>query len=296
MIIEYEHFKEHLNAKLFENSYSKLLEKLTDNPDRYIGLFRPTKPKTKLIQNITQSHEIRFGDALELLFEKYFEALGLTILPKKIISENRKEYNIDQLFEKDEKIYLIEQKVRDDHDSTKKAGQFNNFESKYHEVSQKYPNKTIIPIMWFIDKSLRKNRNFYLQEIEKMRDDYACDAFLFYGEELFKEKEGIQDFDIKIWEEVLQHLTQWKESLPDMPEINFDLNATKVFQEIKDLSPSVFRTLLNNEEIVKQIFPIIFPTGETLNLLADYFDNKETQIYKTLSNRIRKLPPQLSIS
>lgn len=46
--------------------------------------FDYNKPKTKLIQNITQSHEIRFGDALKFLFEKYFEAKGFYPLSKKI--------------------------------------------------------------------------------------------------------------------------------------------------------------------------------------------------------------------
>ncbi|MBQ6682598.1 MAG: hypothetical protein IJM74_00640, partial [Bacteroidales bacterium] len=76
MILEYDFFKSQLNSKLFEDSYSDLLRKIAENPERYIGLFRPTKPKTKLIQNITQSHEIRFGDALEYIFERYFEACG----------------------------------------------------------------------------------------------------------------------------------------------------------------------------------------------------------------------------
>lgn len=104
MILEYEKFKEILNKKLFEDSYSDLLRKIAENPDRYIGIFRPTKPKTKLIQNITQSHEIRFGDALESLFEKYFEKQGFTILPKRFRNKEDKEYSIDQLFIKENTI------------------------------------------------------------------------------------------------------------------------------------------------------------------------------------------------
>lgn len=65
MILEYNYFADKLNNRLFEGSSADLLDKIVKNPDRYIGLFRPTKPKTKLIQNITQSHEIKFGDALE---------------------------------------------------------------------------------------------------------------------------------------------------------------------------------------------------------------------------------------
>ncbi|MDO5760742.1 MAG: restriction endonuclease, partial [Bacteroidota bacterium] len=129
MILDYEYFKQCLNERLFQNSYSDLIRKIAENPERYVGLFRPTKAKTKLIQNITQSHEIRFGDALEFIFEKYFESTGFELRNKRILF-NEKELNIDLLFSKENSLYMIEQKVRDDHDSTKKVGQFNNFENK----------------------------------------------------------------------------------------------------------------------------------------------------------------------
>jgi len=102
MILEYEYFKNSFNNKLFEDSYSDLLRKIADNPERYIGLFRPTKPKTKLIQNITQSHEIRFGDALEFIFEQYFAASGFHIHEKRFHTDDGIELSIDQLFSKKE--------------------------------------------------------------------------------------------------------------------------------------------------------------------------------------------------
>lgn len=289
MILEYEYFKNLLNRKLFENSYSDLFRKIAENPDRYVGIFRPTKPKTKLIQNITQSHEIRFGDALEFLFEKYFEAKGFTLYPKRFRNNENREYSIDQLFGKENTLFMIEQKVRDDHDSTKKVGQFNNFENKYYELTQQYPDHTIIPIMWFIDNSLRKNRRYYQSEMEKMADDYGCQNYLFYGDEIFAENGGIQDFSIDIWTEVLEYLQIWKNTLPDMPEVNFDLNANQVFEEIKDLQPNIFRRIFGNQEVVEQIFPIIFPTGETLHLLKDYFHTKEVRVYENLAEDIEKI-------
>lgn len=139
MILEYDKFVNKLNNILFEGSSADLLTKISDTPDRYIGIFRPTKPKTKLMQNITQSHEIKFGEALESIFEDYFRTLGFEMLEKKlsgIETKDNKDYNIDQLIRKEDTIYLIEQKVRDDHDSTKKVGQFSNFEAKYFEISK----------------------------------------------------------------------------------------------------------------------------------------------------------------
>lgn len=280
MILEYEYFKDSLNEKLFEESYSDLLRKIAENPERYIGLFRPTKPKTKLIQNITQSHEIRFGDALEFIFEQYFKACGFTMHVKRFHTEEDTELSIDQLFSRGRILYMIEQKVRDDHDSTKKVGQFDNFENKYFALTQRYPNNEIIPIMWFIDDSLVKNRNYYLTRMASMAHDYDCSPQLYYGGKMFQE---IDDFDREIWEETLVYLERWKETLPDMPEINFDLNAETVFQEIKDLPPVIYRKLLNNNEIIKQIFPIIFPEGKVLDLLSRYFYSLKMPIYKTLS-------------
>jgi len=178
---------------------------------------------------------------------------------------------------------MIEQKVRDDHDSTKKVGQFDNFENKYFALTQRYNNYEIIPIMWFIDDSLVKNRKYYLERMQSMARDYECNPMLYYGDCMFSE---IPDFDFEIWEEMIIHLERWKETLPDMPEINFDSNPKAVFEEIKDLSPMFYRKLFNNDEIIRQIFPIIFPDGKVLSLLCNYFLSKKEPIYKNLAEMI----------
>ena len=79
MIMAYEQFKGILNKEIFEESKSTLMEKISKNPMRYIGLFRPTKPKAKILQNLLQSHEIRFGNAFEILIEEYLKKLDYEI-------------------------------------------------------------------------------------------------------------------------------------------------------------------------------------------------------------------------
>ena len=71
-----------------------------------------------------------------------------------------------------------------------------------------------------------------------------------------------------------------------MPEINFDNNAEVVFEEVKDLPPIIYRKLLNNLEVRRQIFPIIFPNNTVLGMLCDYFFSKSEQIYQTLAELI----------
>lgn len=291
MILEYEEFAQKLNNKLFAGSYKKLLETIVDKPDRYLGIYRPSKPKTKIIQNITQSHEIKFGDALEDIFEEYFEKLGFELLPQILKKEEttiNKRLDIDQLIKKGSKIYLIEQKIRDDHDSTKKEGQFENFKKKYKEISIKYPNCEVIPIMWFIDASLQKNKGYYEPEMEKMTEKYGCLPRLCYGEELFERAEdSVTDISIEMWNEVNEYLTRWQETLPDMYEIDFDAEAEEVFEEIKNMSPDLYQKLFDNEGIVEQILPILFTTGEVLKKLREYFrENNYDELYEKVNRYI----------
>ena len=224
--MEYKLFKNILNKQVFESSKRDLLEKIADYPERYIGLFRPTKPKAKILQNLLQSNEIRFGDALEILFEKYFEQLGFTSLPKKIKLEEE-DLNLDQLFKDSKYIYFIEQKIRDDHDSTKKRGQFANFEKKITALIQEYDEAKLKCFTYFIDPDLSKNKKYYKEEIAKVQSDYKIFAKLCYGRELWDEVNHPE-----IWSELLKYLERWKKEIPDMPSINFDEDALSTFEEI----------------------------------------------------------------
>lgn len=123
--------------------------------------------------------------------------------------------------------------------------------------------------------------------MNRMADDYECTCHLFYGDRLFGANNGgIEELDIAMWNEVIEYLEFWKNTLPDMPEVNFDLRAQEVFEEIKDLPPVVYRKLLNNNNIVEQIFPIIFPEHTVLHLLSEFFGTKCSPVYSSLKNKI----------
>jgi len=245
--MEYNIFCGILNKQIFESSKRDLLEKISNYPDRYIGLFRPTKPKAKILQNLLQSNEIRFGDALELLFEKYFEQLGFNILEKRI-GDGKEYLDLDQIFKSGKYIYFIEQKVRDDHDSTKKRGQIGNFEKKINALLKLYKEKELKCYTYFIDPGLVKNKKYYLQELVKIQSDYNVFTKLCYGKDFWDEIEHPE-----IWNELLKYLERWKKEIPDMPSINFDEDAKNTFEEIKDIEVSVYRKLFNNNEICKEI-------------------------------------------
>jgi Holliday junction resolvase-like predicted endonuclease len=245
-------------------------------------LFRPTKPKAKLLQNLLQSHEIRFGDAFEKAIEQYLYLHGCELLPKRYQLDNGDFISIDQCFRYKRTVYFIEQKVRDDHDSTKKRGQIQNFEKKLNLLLSRYAENELVGIFYFIDPELTKNKRFYIDELAKMTQDYNVETHIFYGEPLFDYLKMTT-----VWQEILGYLAKWKKQIPDLPEINFDLEADTTFEEIKDLKPIVYRKLFANEQIFKEIILTLFPEYRTLKMLLTHFEQQTGTIYKTLAQQLK---------
>lgn len=280
-MISYQEFTKILNKHIFSEQKRDLLITISENPERFVGLFRPTKPLGKILQHVLQSNEIKFGDAIEELLEVIIKKLNYKILDKNIKYNDEIVLKIDQYFEKDNVFYFIEQKIRDDHDSSKKRGQIKNFEEKL-EFLYKTHRGNIVGILYFLDPSLEKNKNYYLEEIERLKNFYKVNIYLFYGKELFNFL-NISEF----WDEMLKWLKNWKNTLPDLPEVNFDKEPKKSFNEIKDLEIRYWRKLLENEQIWKEgIGKIIFPKGYTLNLLKNYFNKQSLNIYREITNKI----------
>lgn len=272
-----------LNKHIFEGERKELLRRIADNPERFIGLFRPTKPAAKILQHILQSHEIRMGDALEEIIEKILKDLNFKILTKSIKNEKGEDLSLDQYFTDGKFFYFIEQKVRDDHDSTKKRGQISNFETKLEILHKKHGTK-LIGIMYFIDPDLSKNRNYYLQELKRLAKFYGVNLNLFYGKELFLYLE-----EPDIWDNIINWLKQWKESLPDLPEINLDAKAKESFDEIKDLELRYWRKLMEDDLLWEEgIMKAIFKDGTTLRFLLDYFKKQKDIPFKHITNEISK--------
>jgi len=84
--MNYEKFVEILNRHIFMEGKRALVKNLADHPERFIGLFRPTRPRGKILQHILQSHEIKFGDALEEIMSEFLRDWGYDVLPKIIFT------------------------------------------------------------------------------------------------------------------------------------------------------------------------------------------------------------------
>ena len=253
--MEYNDFVEVFNRRIFANSYSKLLTSLANNPDRFVGIFRSSKPLHKLNQNLSQSREIRFGDAFEEVIELYLSNNGFSIKDKNL-TFNGKKLKVDQYFEINNHVYFAEQKIRDDHDSTKKTGQMDNFLKKERAITHQNPHKTCKGYFYFIDPSLKKNKDYYSGRLE---EESIMASELHYGSEFF-DSIGMSNE----WEEIISYLTVWRQNLPNDINLNLD-SAQEVFDEVKELKPGIWKKLFGNTKIVEEIFPIIFPNGILLN-------------------------------
>jgi len=281
--MNYEKFCAILNKHIFENEKKELLQRIADKPERFIGLFRPTKPGAKILQHLLQSHEIRMGDALEELIDEFLREFGFTPLEKNIIGKNGEPLTLDQHFAKGKVIYFVEQKVRDDHDSTKKRGQVANFEAKLEVLYDRYKDN-LVAIIYFIDPDLIKNKNYYIQEIQRLSSFYGIKIHLFYGKELFEFLEHSE-----IWDQILLWLKKWKDSLPEIPDINFDRNPRESFEEIKDLDLRYWRKLLENEKLWdEEIIKAIFKEGKVLKLILEFFNSQDTTPYKNLADLLNQ--------
>lgn len=276
--MNYERFCAILNKHIFEEEKKELLQKIAQRPERFLGLFRPTKPGAKILQHLLQSHEIRLGDAIEELIEKIIEDIGFKTLDKNIVSVTGESLSLDQYFTDGKIHYFIEQKVRDDHDSTKKRGQVSNFETKIEMLHKKHKDN-LVGIMYFIDPDLSKNKRYYLEELKKLADFYGIRIYLFYGKELF---DYLNHSDI--WDNLLLWLKKWKDGLPELPEIDFDRAPEENFEEIKDLEVSNYRKILENEKLWEEgLIRAMFRKGATLRILLDFFKAQHSVPYGRLA-------------
>ena len=271
-------FEEILNQHIFNpEEKATLLRKIAQNPDRYIGIFRSTAPRLKLFQNLLQSREIRFGDGMEEVISELLAEKGFIHQPKRLPTSADEEKSCDQYFFSPNilKYYLVEQKVRDDHDSSKKKGQFKNFEDKIVYLKSIH-GSTLIGVMYFIDPSLKKNRHYYEAELSKLSSELDVPLYLFYDGELFDFLE-IPD----VWQFLKLALPKWQQSVPVNIEFDYDNDLEESWRVIQTVEIGVWYKLIMNDALWEgQIVQALFSKGAVLKLLLNTFNEQGTSVVK----------------
>lgn len=273
MILTYDYFVKKLNEKIKSDAdfYYELLVNVIDNPHRYTGIFRLSNAKTKLVQNVTQSREIKFGDFMEDIVTMYIDKMGYTNLNKSIgTDEEGNALSADQVFINGDTVYLIEQKIRDDHDSTKKRGQYDNFRKKYTLLEKKYPDKKVNASMWFIDGSLVKNKKYYIAESQKENSPRRV-LNVFYGEALFS-----QLFDRpNVWEELTSYLQKNKlernNEILTIPDFDTSDEMLVALKRLKKENAGKYRKLISDKPEYIQLRTELFTNNINLNRVKEEF-------------------------
>lgn len=254
-----------MDYKKYELIFSKYLsvdtntfvKKILDNDfNRITTPFQPMGFKEKLQQNYYTSLPIEYGNALEEIFKEYLIEKGAIFLPRNYVSGK----DCDQIFEYNGITVLIEQKIRDDHDSSKKRGQVDNYNYKKQSILNK--NDKLYSCCWFIDDSFKKNKNYYLTELPNE---------LFYGEEIEKflfqvfgdnRCEGFYNFLLKVCNDFRNNFN------------GLDFNNLKI--DYTEFTAAELLRLFKNEDAIK----IFFDKKIDYNNIITYVSNLRNSTQK----------------
>lgn len=177
--------------------------------------------------------------------------------------------------------YLIEQKVRDDHDSSKKRGQIDNFRAKLEFLKRRHES-ALTGIMYFIDPSLTKNKNHYMYELTSLSNTLDIPLYLFYNGELF-EHLG----DRTVWDTLSNALIIWRDTVPQEINLDCDIDFATSLRELRVLEAVVWYKLALNDALWENgVVQCIFPTGTILEQLSHEFEQRSTEQFKMSRSKV----------
>lgn len=255
--MNYEKFKEIADKNMPSgvNLYLSVIENIFKTPARFVSQFSITPSKFAVVRNIEASRVIRLGNIIEDTLTVMLEEVGFINLPKSIAPD----LMCDQHFRDSEgNTYLIEQKVRDDHDSTKKRGQIENFKKKVTCLQQK--NVNVQSAIWFSDPAFKKNRKYYAEEISSINN-----AHLYYGEDMFcSEFIGHPE----IYKQVIEYLAKYRSNQQNVDKIADELDTSdEAARAIAKMcgynKKSIIRKMTN--ERYQLLLNELFPTRKSFN-------------------------------
>jgi hypothetical protein len=287
--LNYEQFVATLNHHIFQSEREKLLRKLVNEPERFLGLFRPSKPKGKLFQHLLQAREIGFGDALEEIVARWLEHYGYQRLGNRIrVNGETMECDHYALSPNQDFVLLVEQKVRDDHDSSKARGQWrNNFAPKVRALCYKHDGK-LIAVTYFVDPTFRKNYNLYEREARQLRQELGLPSIhVWYGRELFENLPFANPDD---WDKMLVWLERWRMDLPDLPDVNWETpEAIADLQRIARHSPSLWRRFAEQESLWQEGYvDVLFPSRSGLHAILKVLEQSERQSFRRAAEALKR--------
>lgn len=197
-------------------------------------------------------------------------------------------YKCDQLFEDDNYIYLIEQKIRDDHDTSKRGGQVENFIQKIAALEEKciQKNKKLKAYMWFVDDNFKKNKSFYAEKLSHIGNENTEEVSLYYGRTIVDYILGNQE----IWDNFVTSFIATKTAYTSdisgaINEYDFDNDPDGfVFNNLKKKQPKTLIELFYSNDYA-EVRQSLFSNNLMMNKIKEYFIAHLTPARRTFINR-----------
>lgn len=304
-VFTYDRFAQILNEYLEREALLSLIKSMVEHPERFTGPFRPSTQVEKLLQHILQSKEILFGDAVEEVFAAILQASGYE-RQEGTLQKGKKKLECDLLFKTPDRVrlLLVEQKLRDDHDSTKRRGQIDNFREKVDLVEQTY-GCTMHAIMHFVDPAFRKNKVFYSDELRKINETQRVRVHStpLYGAELFDYMEREVGHPAAVaWQDLESWLRCWKHSRTDVlgDMLNWDSETSTARLRNAALEhPALFARLASQKSKGRQLLweegwlHTLSPTGKGLRVVAEALSQSAESRLRRAGESLRRMVEQL---
>lgn len=280
-----------MNEYVPTNFVESTLNKLAETPERLLGVLHANSFQMGSLVSFGYSRNNSYGNAIEKVFSSIIKDNGWNIEPTKYkledydlhnlsisIPRNKKSIAVDQVFSNDSYYVFIEQKIRDDHDTSKAPGQWANYELKFRILNEIIKHKTVIGIMWMIDDNFDRNKSFYSNDehMGKMQKEFPKQNFLLYGKQIDDKLNELSGNTKKDYFSVFdEFLKEWHSNAPKIPNLNFDQYSFKVSEAFDKMNKNKLESFFKNEQIIKEAFPILFPKLEAIRSYKKYLENKK---------------------
>lgn len=206
-----------------------------------------------------QQEQIAFGRDTEAALSSAFSAIpNVKILETKVVYEKydrKKSAVIDHVLDIGKTILVLEQKLKDNHDSTKNTGQFDDLIEKTEGVKKEHPGRTVIPIMYFltdVQKGAKKKFTTLLS---------AYGGRVCYGRELFDV--FFSEYSDDAWAFLSDKIQSLQRKTPEL--LNYD--ADEIIGEFKreiNSNPRArnrIKKIISDPIMLEDVFPAISKEG-----------------------------------
>lgn len=233
------------------------LDKIVINPQVFNSDLSANSFSLSLISSYGQSRNIKYGNAIEKVFSKILQENGWTIKNTNYKLEDysltgidvgnptKKAVSVDHVISYEDKVILIEQKIRDNHDTSKWEGQLENYKVKYTALEKIFSKdeKTVYGIMWMVDPTYHRNKDAYQSKLASLGNFPIDKNFVLIGHDIDEKLNELMDGDSKeYFEKLRSFLEGYHKQTAGVPDCNLESEKVEYcFKKLKNTTEEICR-------------------------------------------------------